>query len=401
MFGSIFKTLRERKQWEKPENEADVIGANGGKTFHTVYPPYPSAEIARLQASFKWGGLSSTPCMGELVLRKDCIHFAMYDNEMSLAHSFSRCTEGDIRRATETMMRWKIALRDLEDIEIHSGWLQTKLLVRSALGDTEPNEETREFPGVSKLEHAREFRRLALAAKAALPPESDSANGPVPLELVTRKMVPFFQVFKGPKVKDSVDVIVTKDPEGIWIARVFTMCDDKGYVTRFTYYLIPAEPSKAIVFLYLGERNGEAFARFDTSVNLSNAKSVGKTWPKLVLAWTRGKEEQVSDPEVPALIQLTVPTQRNVWGLASLVDNVDVDNLGKIDPDGADRPDVVARAETVAKYALDMLVEFEENDLPETLLSLFANAYAMWKERSKAEKWASLLGGFLGVRGQG
>lgn len=398
MLGAIFRTLKERNQWEKPDHEAEVIGANGKKSLHTAYPPYSSSEIARLQADFKWGGFGKQPCLGELVLREDMIHFACYDNEMSMC-VFSGESDSVVRKAIRTMMFWKIDLRDLADIEIKSGWLLANMTIRSVFGDSEPGEETRVFSGIKEA-HAREFRRLALQAKAALPPASETPIPPV--ETVTEKLIPSLLVFKATEVEDAVDVVVTKDSGGCWTARTFTMMSgDERHVIRFTYYLIPAEPTKAVLFLYLGEGMGMALSRFHASVNDSNSRAVGQTWPKLALAWVRGQQEKIDDPEGPALIVLNnVDTgQGNVWGLATLVDHVSAEKLQIIDPNGSDRPEVIEKAHELQRYALDMQIELEENDLPKKWRESFAEAMDMLRRRNQTEHLAAIVGGMLGLGG--
>lgn len=169
----------------------------------------------------------------------------------------------------------------------------------------------------------------------------------------TDKVAFFVQTAKGEK--DGLDVLCTGKDDKKWVGRTFVVTDDDGDSTRYSFYVFPQDESSALLFCPFGV--SPWLTQFVSSIDKYNADAAQRAWPLLMAALKNGCDDNYSHSEAPALIRVgDTPTGENdIWGVAVKIENVDFEDI--------DTVYVYKKAVWASNYAVNMLAEYQKNDI--------------------------------------
>ena len=208
--------------------------------------------------------------------------------------------------------------------------------------------------------------------------------------ITTNKMKPFSEFEKGKKSEETIEVLSTKGSNGEWVGRVLTWTDNDGDTCRLSYYIIPQDNTSALLFLCFGECEG--LTNLVSSLDGYNRPGAEKAWPMLMKALDNGANDNYSSTAAPALIGISdVPTgEANIWGVAVKVENVDFENI--------DCEYVLGKVAFAKDYALQMLDQFEKNDVAgiDRAIETGRKGFDVWRGVKTAGTVLSVVSTLLG-----
>lgn len=205
----------------------------------------------------------------------------------------------------------------------------------------------------------------------------------------TDKVVFFAETAKGEK--EGLDVLCTGKDDKEWVGRTVVVTDDDGDSIRYSFYVFPQDESSALLFCPFGV--SPWLTQFVSSMDKYNVDAAQKAWPLLMAALKNGFDDNYSHSEVPALIHVgDVPTgESDIWGIAVKIENVDFENM--------DTAYVFKKAVWASNYAVNMLTEYQKNDISavDAAKSGIKKGFDAWRTARMIGKVATLVLPILGI----